>query len=263
MLAQTAAPGTSPPPRAQTPTAPAPQVAPPPQAHSQPEFEAYQAAIDQTTAAAMEEAANKFVTAYRQSELRPLLLQHLLERFFKERNAEKTIATAHELLQLEPDNPVALVRSAAMLAETTGESDLNHNERLMEAQKNAQRLVNTVDRSIATLFNPNAPAEQVEATRKNLLVMAYSALGKADLDLKQYAQAEEALKQALKLFPANAQNLYRLALSLDYQNRYSDALDAVNRSLENAQSTPAIVERAQRERERLQQLTQGSAAPRR
>ena len=244
-------------------TASQPEAGPPlPQAKSQAEFTAYKAAMQEPTTQAMQEAVNKFNTDYPQSELRPLLLQQLLERYFREGNGEKTVATARALLRIDADNPAALARSAFVLSETSNAGDVTGTERLMEAQKNAQRLLDTLDRTIGIFFPPDTPADQMAATRRGLTVLAYSALGKASLDLKQYPQAEEALRNALKLAPTGAQNLFRLALALDHEGRYADALAAVNQALENAQNTPAIVENAQRERERLQQLAPGAAPPR-
>src|SRR5262249_16431097 len=125
-----------------------------------------------------------------------------------------------------------------------------------------QKLLNTIDQSLFLLFNPGTPAEQMQPTRRLLTLRAYSAIGKVDLDLKQYAAAEEALKQALKLEPENALNLHRLALALDFQQRYDEALVAADQALEHAQSAPELIKAIQQERERLQQLTRGSAAPR-
>jgi tetratricopeptide (TPR) repeat protein len=237
-----------------------PKPAPLPQAKSQAEFDAYKEAMQEPATLGMQEAVKKFVAAYPESELRSLLYQQLMERYYHDGNGEQTVATARALLQLEPDNPAALARSATVLAETTNTADAAGQQRLEEAQKNAQRLLSTIDRTIGTLFQPDTPPDQMAATRRGLTVLAYSALGKAGLDLKQYPAAEEALRNALKLAPGSAQNLYRLALTLDHEGRYPEALEAVTQALQNAQNTPGIVENAQRERERLQQLAPASSA---
>jgi tetratricopeptide (TPR) repeat protein len=247
------------------PTAPAsqparPAVPPPPQAKTQAEFDAYKAAAAQATPPAMEDAVNKFVAAYPESELRAPLYQRLMERYYFANNPEKTLAAARALLALDPDNPAALVRSATVLAETTAPGDVAGTERLLQAQKDAQHLLNTLDRTFDTLFSPETPPDQMATIRRGVLTLAYSALGKVDLDLKQYPQAEEALRKALELVPKNAQNLYRLALALDHQGRYADALEAVNQSLASGPAAAVIIENAQRERQRLQQLAPASAA---
>ncbi len=247
------------------PAAPAAQPAkpplpPPPQAKTQAEFDAYKAAAAQTTPAAMEDAVNKFVAAYPESELRVPLYQRLMERYYFANIQEKTLAAARSLLALDPDNPAALVRSATVLAETTAPGDVAGTERLLEAQKDAQHLLETLDRTIDTLFSPETPPDQMAAIRRGVLALAYSALGKVELDLKQYPQAEEALRKTLDLVPKNAQNLYRLALVLDHQGRYADALEAINQSLASGPAAAVIIENAQRERERLQQLAPASAA---
>src|SRR5947209_314231 len=185
---------------AQTPVAPAPNgqaappastsspaakppLPPPPQAQNQAEFDAYQTAAAESATAAMQEEVDKFVAAYPQSELRGLLYQRLMERYYRDGNGERALAAARALLALEPDNPAALARSATVLSESSAPGDVTGNERLMEAQKNAQRLVNTLDRTIDMLFQADTLPDQRVATRRVLMVLAYSALGKACLEL--------------------------------------------------------------------------------
>jgi hypothetical protein len=52
----------------------------------------------------------------------------------------------------------------------------------------------------------------------------------------------------------------RLALALDKQQKYPEALKVASRAVEISKDIPAILTPAQRERDRLQQLT-GGAAP--
>src|SRR5262249_33560087 len=147
------------------------------------------------------------------------------------------------------------------LAEVTPEGAADGDARLKEAQADAQELLSTIDQTITTLFNAGTPPEHMKPTRDLLVQRAYSALGKADLDLKQYSAAEESLQQALKIEPTNALNLHRLALTLDFQQRYDEALQAADRALANAQNSPEVVRSIQQERDRLQQLAHSSTPP--
>src|SRR5262249_47594867 len=137
-------------------------TAAPPQARTQAEYSAYQSVMEQVSAAATEQAFDKFVAAYPQSELRGSLQRQLVDRFFKEANYDKALAWSRSLLKLEPENPVALVRSAQILAETTADDTPEREPRLKEAQANAQKLLNTIDQSLFLLFNPGTPAEQMQ-----------------------------------------------------------------------------------------------------
>jgi tetratricopeptide (TPR) repeat protein len=74
--------------------------------------------------------------------------------------------------------------------------------------------------------------------------------------------AQTDFQKAIDAFPSQpyAPDVLRLALSLDKQQKYEEALKIANRAVELTQDNTAIGSSARRERERLQQLTGGVPA---
>src|ERR1035437_2401436 len=145
-------------------TAPAGQAAPagkrPPQAKTQPEFDAYKAAVAITDPAAQEKAADDFATKFPDSELRPLLYKAVLHSYQQANNADKMMAMSQKVLSFDPDDPEALLGVAQVLAERTHDTDLDKDQRIAEARKDAQRALVTVETDIPSA---GAPAEQLNA----------------------------------------------------------------------------------------------------
>ena len=117
----------------------------PPQAKTQPEFDAYKAAAALTDAAAQEKAADDFAAKFPDSELRPLLYKAVMHSYQQANNGEKMMAMSQKVLTFDADDPEALLGVAQVLAERTRDTDLDKDQRLAEARKDAQRSLVTVD----------------------------------------------------------------------------------------------------------------------
>lgn len=226
-----------------------------PQAKTQDEFAAYQSAIQQQDPDAASKAVEEFVAKYPQSELRAPLYQELTRRYFAANKGDQTLLYGHKTLDLEPNNPLALAMIARVLAERTQESDIDRDERLNEAIKDADKMMATLDQSLPDIIPPNVTPEQAENVKKQLLFMAWDAKGKAQMELKQNSEAQRAFEKALQYAPDEARTRFRLALTLDYEGRYPEALAAVNQAIQGSTDDPALTQQAQQEKIRLQQLT--------
>jgi tetratricopeptide (TPR) repeat protein len=226
-----------------------------PQAKTQDEFAAYQQAIQQQDPEACSKAVEEFAVKYPQSELRAPLYQELTRRYFAANKGDQTLLYGHKTLDLEPNNPLALAMIARVLAERTQESDIDRDERLSEAIKDADKMIATLNQSLPDIIPPNVTPEQAENVKKQLLFMAWDAKGKAQMELKQNQQAQQAFEKALQYAPDEARTRFRLALALDYEGRYPEALAAVNQAIQGSTDDPALTQQAQQEKVRLQQLT--------
>jgi tetratricopeptide (TPR) repeat protein len=240
--------------------APAPVGKRPPQAKTQPEFDAYKLAVAGTTVADLEKAADDFATKFPDSELRVLLYQNAMRLYQNANNAEKTEAMGRKVLGLDGDNPEALVIVAEVIAERTHDSDLDKDERFGEAITMAHKAMQTVDTDISV--PAGTPQEKIDAYKAGLRSNAYSILGTIDFKKENYAGAQENLQKSIDAFPSSpvAVDVLRLALALDKQGKYPEALKVANRAVELTQDNTAIGTPARHERDRLQQLT-GGAAP--
>jgi tetratricopeptide (TPR) repeat protein len=245
-------------------TAPAGQTAAPagkrpPQAKTQPEFDAYKAAAGLTDPAAQEKAAGDFATKFPDSELRPLLYKSVMHAYQQANNAEKMMEMAQKVLTYDPDDPEALVGVAQVLAERTRETDLDKDQRLAEAKKDAQRALVTVDTDVPT---SGYPPEQLAAFKSFLRSEAYEVLGTIDYNAKAWTDAEGNLRKSIDAYPQQLDpvGVLRLSLTLDQENKYPEALKYAGQAVDLTKEGTATGDAARKERDRLTQLT-GGAVP--
>jgi tetratricopeptide (TPR) repeat protein len=165
-----------------------------------------------------------------------------------------------KVLALDGDDPEALVIVAEVISERTRDTDLDKDQRYDEAMKMAQKATQTVETD--TSFNPGTPQEKIDAYKSLLKSNAYSVMGTIDFKKENFVSAQDNLQKSIDAYPAQPDPVVvlRLALSLDKQSKYPDALKIANRAVELTQETTQIGTVARRERDRLQLLT-GGAAP--
>ncbi len=267
VLAQQPVPSAQNPSAGQTGAAPAvaapaaaPPVKRPPQAKTQPEFDAYNAAkAHANDPAAMEKAADDFASKFPESEIRVLLYENAMQSYQAVNNAEKMMEMGRKVLKLDPDDPAALTGVAQVLAERTRDTDLDRDQRLDEAVKLAQHSLESID-SVAV--PAGTPPEKADAYKGFLRSNAYYVLGTVQYNREKYAEAEDNFRKSIDAFPSQPDPLVvlRLALSLDKQEKYPDALKIVVQAVQLTQENTTLGTYARNERDRLTQLTGGSAA---
>ena len=232
----------------------------PPQAKTQAEFDAYKAAMaSMNDGSAMEKAADDFATKFPDSELRVLLYRAAMHAYQSSNNADKMLEMADKELKLDPDDPEALIGASEVTAERTRDTDLDKDQRWADAQKEAQHALETVDTDLA--IPANTPQEKVDAYKGFLRSSAYSVLGTISFSEEKYTDAEGYFHKSIDAFPAQVDPVVvlRLAIALDKQGRYPDALKEANHAVELTQESTTSGTLARRERDRLLQLTGGSS----
>jgi tetratricopeptide (TPR) repeat protein len=251
-------------PPAQTGSTAAPAAPPagkrPPQAKTQAEFDAYKVAAAETTdAAALEKAADDFATKFPDSELRILLYRTAMHTYQTSNNSEKMLDMGRKVLKIDPDDPEALVGVAQVLAERTRETDLDKDQRFDEGTKLALHAIETTDTDITV--PPGTPQDKVDAYKGFLRSSAYYVLGTIQYSREKYADAEGYFHKSLDAFPSQPDPLavLRLALSLDKQEKYPEALKYANQavSLTESNQGTTLATLSRNERDRLVQLTGG------
>jgi len=232
----------------------------PPQAKTQAEFDAYNVVVKNTDPAAFEKAADDFATKFPDSELRVLLYKAALRNYQSVNNGEKTEAMGRKVLSFDGDDPEALVMVAEVIAERTRDTDLDKDQRYDEATKMALKATSTVDTDVNV--PPGTPQDKLDAYKGLLRSNAYSIVGTIAYKKENYPAAQENLQKSIDAYPAQLDPVVvlRLALSLDKQQKYPEALKVANHAVEvaQAQNNATVVTVAQRERDRLQQLTGGA-----
>jgi tetratricopeptide (TPR) repeat protein len=249
--AQTPAPGA-------TPAAPTGKR--PPQAKTQPEFEAYKTAAASTDPAALEKASDDFATKFPDSELRVLLYKNAMRLYQNANNADKTEAMGRKVLSFDSDDPEALVIVAEVIAEKTRESDIDKDQRFGEATKMAQKASETIETDVQV--PAGTPQDKIDAYKAMIKSQAYEIIGTIDFKKEDYPGAEQNLQKSIDAYPADPDKVVvlRLALTLDKEQKYPEALKVANRAVEMTQDNTPIGTPARHERDRLQQLTGGAAA---
>jgi tetratricopeptide (TPR) repeat protein len=229
----------------------------PPQAKTQEEFKAYNDAAALTDPAAQEKAANDFATKFPDSELRPLLYKAVMHGYQQANNADKMLDMAQKILSYDPDDPEALLGVSQVLAERTRDTDLDKDQKLAEATKNAQRALVTVDTDIPTA---GLPPERVDAFKGFVRSEAYAILGTIEFNKKAWADAEGDLRKSIDAFPQQIDPVavFRLSVALDMQNRYPEALKYANQAVELTKEGTNAGDAARKEKDRLTQLSGGA-----
>ncbi len=255
-------PATKNPPAAQPateqPAAP-PQGKRPPQAKTQPEFDAYKAAAANQDPNALSKAADDFATKFPDSELRVILYKQSMRAFQQANDGDNMMETGRKVLKIDPDDPESLVGVAEVLAERTRDTDLDKDQRYDEAMKLAQHATETVDTDIAV--PAGTPPDKIDAYKGFLRSSAYSIMGTIQYNKGKYAEAESYYRKSIDAYPSQPDPVavLRLALSLDKQDKYPDALKEANHAVELTQDSTNIGKLARQERDRLAKLTGGTA----
>jgi tetratricopeptide (TPR) repeat protein len=231
----------------------------PPQAKTQPEFDAYKAAAALTDPAAQEKAAADFAAKFPESELRPVLYKAVMHSYQQANNGEKMMEMAQKVLSFDADDPEALVGVAQVMAERTHDTDLDRDQKLAEAKKDAQRALVTIETDVPTA---GYPPEQLNAFKGFLRSDAYAILGTIDFNNKAWADAEANLRKSIDAFPQQIDPVavLRLSLTLDQENKYPEALKYANQAVDLTKEGTATGDASRKEKDRLTQLTGGAPA---
>jgi tetratricopeptide (TPR) repeat protein len=239
----------------------APQGKRPPQAKTQPEFEAYKAAIALTDPAATEKAADDFAAKYPDSELRVMLYKAAMQRYQQANNADKMLEMAQKALTFDPDDPQALLGAAQVLAERTHDTDLDKDQKLAEAKKDAERALITIDTDLPTT---GIAPEQLAMFKARSRSDAYAIIGTLAFNAKNYSEAEANLRKSVEADPQepDSVSIFRLAVSLDMQNKIPEAMKYVDQAVDLTKDRPdsGVGKAARDEKDRLVKLS-GGAAP--
>src|SRR5262249_6321103 len=124
----------------QTASAPAAQTQPagkrPPQAKTQQEYKDYNTAYALNGGKSSEKEGTDLAQKYPQSELRSYLYSKAMHDYQSENNPGKMLAMGEKVLALDPDNSIALVLTATVLADSLSEGDQDRAEKISEIKKN-------------------------------------------------------------------------------------------------------------------------------
>lgn len=248
-------------PAVQQPAPEPPKGKAPPAAKSKAEVDAYNKVntlTQEKNVAEAEKAADAFADQFKDSELRYLAYYNLMTVFQSQNNIEKAIEMGHKVLAAHPNEPITLAMLASYISESVRDTDMDKDERLKEAIQSGQKALESVDTELVVA--PGITQEVVDANKAMLRSLAYAAIGNAYLVKTDYANAEQNLKESVKLAPTDAVTWLRLAVSQDMQNKFKDALASANKAVELAPAGSPQAKMAQNERQRVVQRASSALA---
>lgn len=224
------------------------------------EYQAYQAAIANTqNAEAMEKAADDFAAKFPESDVRVLLYRAARNAYQAAGNSQKILDLGTKVLSLDKDDPEALIGVAEVLEEQTTPTDPDKDKRLQRAIDSAQHATETIDTDLPV--PAGTPPERVEAYKKTLRSAALAAVGTAYYKQAKYSEAETNLRKAVEADAANTDPVVvlQLALALDQQGKYADALQHATRAVDLTKENSDVGTLARNEKKRLEIETAASA----
>jgi len=240
----------------------APQGKTPPQAKTQAEYDAFNTAKGAASDPAnLEKAADDFAAKFPDSELRILLYEADVAAYQQSNNSAKMEEVGKKVLAIDPDQPDALVAVSQGIVDTTQDTDIDKDQKYAEAAKNAQHALETIDTDIA--IPAGTPPDRVEAYKDYIRSTAHSFLGTILFKKGDFVGAQAEYQKSLDAFPSQPDPVVvlRLALCLDNQKKYPEALQQANKAVELTQENTTAGNYARRERDRLVQLTGGTVPP--
>jgi tetratricopeptide (TPR) repeat protein len=235
---------------------------PPIQTKTKEEYQAYQIAIaNSLNPPAMEKAADDFAAKFPASDVRVLLYRTAMSSYQSIGESQKMMDMGMKVLAIDKDDPEALIGVAEVLEEHTSPTDLDRRPREREVLEYANHALATIDTDLAV--PSGTPPEKVETYRKYLRSTALAILGTINYKQENYAEAEAKLRASLDADPANpdAVVVLRLALALDQEKKYNDALAEANRAVGLTKGDTDIGRMARNERDQLLSRTGPTVAP--
>jgi tetratricopeptide (TPR) repeat protein len=223
------------------------------------EYKAYQAAVaNEQNPEAMEKAADDFAAKFPTSDVRVLLYRAAMSSYQNAGNPEKMMNMGLKVLAIDKDDPEALIGIAEILEERTGPTDLDRQQRSEQVVEYATHALKTLDTDLAV--PAGTPPDRVDAYKKYLRSTALAIIGTIYYKQEHYPEAEAKLRDAMETDAANPDPVVvlRLALALDQQKKYSEALEQANRAVELTQEGTDLGRMARNERDRL--VVQAGAA---
>jgi tetratricopeptide (TPR) repeat protein len=234
---------------------------PPVRTKTREEYQAFQAAsANKQNPDAMEKAADDFAAKFPTSEVRVLLYRAAMSSYQNAGNPDKMMNMGLKVLAIDKDDPEALIGIAEILEEHTGPTDLDRQQRSEQVIEYATHALKTLDTDL--VVPAGTSPDRVDAYKKYLRSTALAIIGTIYYKQEHYPEAESKLREAVQADAANpdAVVVLRLALALDQQKKYSDALEQANRAVELTEESTDLGRMARNERDRLVVQTGGNGS---
>jgi len=169
------------------------------------EYNAYVAALNETTPAKKLQMLDEFLAKYPNTVVKEDALE--LKMVTMQQAGQSPEPAARQLLQVTPNNLRALVLVCYIFVQTPlSPTDPAFNKKLAEAEQMAQRGL----QALPSFQPPNVTGAELEKTKKVTEATFRETLGLVAIGRKQYEAAQNEFRKATDLAPDNATLFYRL-----------------------------------------------------
>jgi tetratricopeptide (TPR) repeat protein len=236
---------------------PKPPAAPKAKGVSKQEAEAMNAVFKAKTPDEVISAAENFITKFADSEFKPQVLEAAAEAAERKNDSAKAIFYADKALEASPQYVPALNVVALELAGHTRENDLDKDEKLTKAEKDAKEALDLLPNEAKPSY-VTATDAQWEASKKEDAALAHVALGLVATVRKKYDDAAKELQTAVDdEAKPDPTHLIRLADAYNKAGKHDEALAVANKLLAMADLPDAYKKFAEQEKDEAERSKSG------
>lgn len=242
------------------PAPPSQPVAKQPQPKSQAEADALMAIFNAQDVDARIKAAEELLAKYADTEFKTVALQIIAASYQQKNDIEKMMIYAERTLESDPNNYMAMLMLASVIAQRTREFDLDREEKLNRAEKyarSAEEILKTAPKP-----RPDITDEQWAGVKKDFSAQAHEALGLAAMVRKKYDVAIAEFKTAMETGTnPEATVMLRLGAVYSLTGKYDEAIAMFDKVMAITDVHPQVRQIAQAERVRAIQAKAQGAKP--
>ena len=210
---------------------PAPPADPAAMAEQRQALMAIESTLDRAQRAQLIE---EFLQKYPDTPFAWSLCLHASDSFRRINNHAKAVEYGERAIALKADDPVAHMIVADSLAEGARREDTDYAEKLMKAEKYAQRSIELLPPYLSAITPPpTMTQEEVELQKKLIEAQPHATLGYIFLLRDNNQKAEEELLKAVQLAEAqpNQADLIRLGRAYLLQDKHEQAVEVFRKAV--------------------------------
>ncbi|MBM3726496.1 MAG: hypothetical protein FJW40_13855 [Acidobacteria bacterium] len=220
-----------------------------PKLKSKKEQEAVMAVFQSPDPAARIAAVENLLTKFHDTEFKGVALYIATVSAQEANDAEKMIIYAERTLEADPKNYAVMLMLARNTAQKTREFDLDKEEKLNGAEKQANQALGMIP--MATKPRPDLPDDQWEAAKKDFLAQGHEALGMIAGVRKKHDVAIAEFKLAIEnAAQPDAGTMVRLGQVYNTAGKYDEAIAILDKAMSTPDAHPAVQQAAQNEKRR-------------
>jgi len=202
-------------------------------------------------------AVEELITNFADTEQKTWAFQQAAAASEEKKDVAKAIFYAERALETDPKYIESLITVARQTAVSTRENDLDRDDKLAKADKDAKQALELIPAETKPA-NVKVTDAQWEAFKKDEVAQAHVALGLSAMVRKKYDDASKEFQTAVDNEPMpDPTHMIRLANAYNEAGKSDDALNVCNKLLAMADLNPQYKKFAQQEKDRAEKAKSG------